>query len=92
MMAALLGRSIEGGLYHVKLSLARSTMWVQELGFLDAAAQLPLLEKDTYPAKIMSIDTVCRKLSFLAPALAFSNLALPAHLSLMPYGANSPEW
>ncbi len=33
MMAALLRRSIEGGSYHVKLSLARSAMWVQELGF-----------------------------------------------------------
>jgi crotonobetainyl-CoA:carnitine CoA-transferase CaiB-like acyl-CoA transferase len=31
MMAALLRRSIEGGSYHVKISLARSVMWVQEL-------------------------------------------------------------
>jgi crotonobetainyl-CoA:carnitine CoA-transferase CaiB-like acyl-CoA transferase len=31
MMAALLRRSIEGGSYHVKLSLAQSAMWVQEL-------------------------------------------------------------
>ena len=39
MMAALLRRSIEGGSYHVKLSLARSAMWVQELGFLDLHKQ-----------------------------------------------------
>jgi hypothetical protein len=39
MMAALLRRSIEGGSYHVKLSLTRSAMWVQELGFLDIGLQ-----------------------------------------------------
>lgn len=39
MMAALHRRAIEGGSYQVKLSLARSAMWVQELGLLDVAAQ-----------------------------------------------------
>lgn len=40
MMTALRHRSIEGGSYHVKLSLARSAMWVQELGFLETAPRL----------------------------------------------------
>ena len=39
MMAALHRRAVEGGSYQVKLSLARSAMWVQELGLLDVAAQ-----------------------------------------------------
>jgi crotonobetainyl-CoA:carnitine CoA-transferase CaiB-like acyl-CoA transferase len=39
VMAALLRRSIEGRSYHVKISLSRSIMWVQELGFLDTATQ-----------------------------------------------------
>ena len=34
MMVALLRRSIEGGSYHVKISLARSVMWVQRWDFL----------------------------------------------------------
>ena len=77
MMAALLRRSIEGGSYHVKLSLTRSAMWVQDLGFLETATQKSLPERDTYPAKRSSIDSVYGKVSFLAPALAFSNLTLP---------------
>ena len=64
MMAALLHRSIEGGSYHVKISLARSVMWVQELGILETAAQTSLPEKDTYPAKMISIGSVYGKLSF----------------------------
>jgi crotonobetainyl-CoA:carnitine CoA-transferase CaiB-like acyl-CoA transferase len=95
MMAALLRRSIEGGSYHVKLSLARSEMWVQELGFLETAAQASLPEKDIYPARMISVDSAYGKLSFVAPPLTFSNLALPAEsnlLSLLPYGAYTPEW
>ena len=95
MMAALLRRSIEGGSYHVKLSLARSVMWVQELGFLETTGQASLPEKDNYPAKMTSIDSVYGKLSFLAPPLSFSNLSLPDEsslLSLLPYGADAPEW
>ena len=41
----------------MKLSLARSAMWVQELGLLDVAAQAHLPETDSYPAKTVSIDT-----------------------------------
>lgn len=95
MMAALLRRSIEGGSYHVKVSLARSIMWVQELGFLETAAQASLPEKDIYPAKMVSVDSAYGKLSFLAPPLSFTNLALPDEsslLSLLPYGAYAPEW
>ena len=92
MMAALLRRSIEGGSYHVKVSLARSEMWVQKLGLLETTEQASVPEKDNYPAKLTSIDSVYGKISFLAPPLAFSNLALPHELSLSPYGADAPEW
>lgn len=92
MMAALLRRSIEGGSYHVKISLARSEMWVQELGFLDTAAQTSISANDTYPVKMTSIDSVYGKLSFPTPPLVFSNLVLPNDVNLMPYGADVPEW
>lgn len=91
MMAALLRRATEGGSYHVRLSLTRSAMWVQELGFLDTAAQQHLPEKDTYPAELMTIDSVYGKVSYLRPPLKFSNLQLPPSTMLMPYGADAPE-
>jgi crotonobetainyl-CoA:carnitine CoA-transferase CaiB-like acyl-CoA transferase len=92
MMAALLRRSIEGGSYHVKISLARSVMWVQELGFLDTATQASIPEKDIYPVKMTSIDSVYGKITFPAQPLVFSNLALPYESTLTPYGADAPEW
>jgi crotonobetainyl-CoA:carnitine CoA-transferase CaiB-like acyl-CoA transferase len=92
IMAALLRRSIEGGSYHVKISLARSEMWVQELGFLDTAAQTSVPTNDIYPVKMTSIDSVYGKLSFPAPPLVFSNLALSNDASLVPYGADEPQW
>jgi hypothetical protein len=92
MMAALLRRSIEGGSYHVKISLARSVMWVQEMGYLDTVAQASLPEKDIYPVKMTSIDSVYGKITFLAQPLVFSNLALPDESTLTPYGADEPEW
>ena len=92
MMAALLRRSTEGGSYHVKLSLTRSAMWVQELGFLDTTRQASLPERDSYPPKMTSVDSIYGKISFLAPPIAFNNLILPTASRLSPYGADAPEW
>jgi crotonobetainyl-CoA:carnitine CoA-transferase CaiB-like acyl-CoA transferase len=91
MMAALHRRAIEGGSYQVKLSLARSAMWVQELGLLDAAqAEVP--ETDSYPAETVSIDTAYGAVTSLAPPLTFTNLTLPATDRLVPYGADPASW
>jgi crotonobetainyl-CoA:carnitine CoA-transferase CaiB-like acyl-CoA transferase len=92
MMAALRRRAVEGGSYQVKLSLARSAMWVQELGLLDAAAQAEVPETDSYPAETVSIDTAYGAVTSLAPPLTFTNLTLPATDRLVPYGADPPSW
>jgi hypothetical protein len=76
----------------VKPSLARSAMWVQELGFLETAAQVFVPERDNYPANMTSVDSTHGKVSFLAQPLAFSNLSLPDASKLVPYGADAPEW
>jgi len=92
MMAALLRRATEGGSYHVKLSLARSAMWVQELGFLDIAHQGHLPETDNYPANRVTFDSVYGMISNLKPPLTFSNMTLPEVTTLHPYGSGDPVW
>jgi crotonobetainyl-CoA:carnitine CoA-transferase CaiB-like acyl-CoA transferase len=92
MMAALLKRATEGGSYHVKLSLARSAMWVQELGFLDPSLQDALPATDNYQANLATFDSVYGKISNLKSPLVFSNLTLPENNLLLPYGSGSPEW
>jgi hypothetical protein len=78
------------GMAQLLIGIAGAAM--QELGFLETAAEASLPEKDSYPAKMTSIDSVYGKLSFLAPPLAFSNLDLPYESGLTPYGADAPEW
>ena len=58
MMAALLRRSIERGSYNVKISLTRSAMWVQELGFLPQGQQADVPTKDEHPSNLSTLDSV----------------------------------
>jgi len=92
MMTALLRRATEGGSYHVKLSLARSAMWVQELGLSETVQQRHLPEHDVYPARLTRLETVYGEVANLRPPLSFSNLELPVVTSIEPYGASAPEW
>ncbi len=92
MMAALLRRAAEGGSYHVKLSLARSAMWVQELGLLDRSAQTGLPATDVYPVSRTTVASVYGQISYLSPPLRFSDLSLPPVDTIEPYGASLPDW
>jgi len=92
MMAALLKRAEEGGSYHVKLSLARSAMWVQALGYLDTTRQAGIPSKDIYPAKLAHVRSVYGELSYLQAPLTFTNLTLPQVHLIEPYGASPASW
>jgi len=91
-MAALLRRSIEGGSYRVDVSLARSAMWVQELGLLNTELQDRLAATDTYPFTTSQISTVYGPITHLAPPVRFSELVLPEITQLTPYGSDAARW
>ncbi|GAA0354501.1 CoA transferase [Streptomyces blastmyceticus] len=92
MMAALLRRSVEGGSYHVRLSLTRSAMWVQELGLIDEQLLAGAPEKDTHPPRTVTFDTAYGAVTNLAPPLTFSDMSLPRVERLVPYGADPAAW
>ena len=92
MMAALLRRATEGGSYHVKVSLARSAMWVQELGVLDRAAVEDLPKRDIYPHRSTTSVTSFGSVETLASPIRFSVLRLPHNERLVPFGADPPRW
>ena len=94
VMAALLRRATEGGSYHVKVSLSKSAMWVQDLGYVaDELLQTSELSRvDTYPAKLMSVDTTYGEITQLAPAYTFSNMPTVNLTRLVPFGADAPEF
>lgn len=92
MMAALLRRATEGGSYHVKVSLTRSSMWVQELGVVVPDAMEGLPEKDTYPSRSVTAYTSFGSVQTLANPIRFSTLQLPHNQRLVPYGADPAQW
>ncbi|VVC75457.1 Acetyl-CoA:oxalate CoA-transferase [Aquicella siphonis] len=92
MMSALLRRAVEGGSYHVKVSLARSAMWVQELGVIDHEALGHAPEQDNYPYKLIVEDTPYGKLSHLSSAITFSDMPDIKLFPVSPFGAHEPRW
>jgi crotonobetainyl-CoA:carnitine CoA-transferase CaiB-like acyl-CoA transferase len=93
-MLALIRRAREGGSYHVKLSLARTSMWVQSLGLeneIDPKVQgrhfsdnlNPLLEKR---------NSVYGVLEQLPPVAQFSRTKAYWSLPPVPIGADEPVW
>jgi crotonobetainyl-CoA:carnitine CoA-transferase CaiB-like acyl-CoA transferase len=92
MMAALLRRATEGGSYHLKVSLTRTSMWVQELGMLGAEEIEGLPHKDTHPYQTAVADTAFGSVRTLANPIRFSTLRLPHNQRLVPYGADPAQW
>ena len=91
-MAALYLRARNGGSYHVKVSLARTAMWVQNLGYVPAADYESMPDKDEYPVNLHSFATTCGKVTELAPAVTFSNMPRKDLSMLQPFGADAAEW
>jgi hypothetical protein len=92
-LGALIRRAREGGSYHVKVSLTRSSMWVQDLGQLPPArwpeTPPPLRAR---PEHLMAMDSSFGRLVFPAPITQYS--LTPAYWSRPPepYGASLPSW
>jgi crotonobetainyl-CoA:carnitine CoA-transferase CaiB-like acyl-CoA transferase len=92
IIAALRRRATEGGSYHVRVSLARSAMWVQDLGYVPvhAGAEAPATEER--PARLSQTVTAYGSIRHLSPALSFTDMPLTHDLRLVPYGADPPQW
>lgn len=87
VLAALRRRAADGGSYRVSLALARTCMWVQDMGLVGAGAPAAPLEPD-----VLQMDSPFGKLDYLAPITRFSST--PAFWSDPPLllGASLPRW
>lgn len=92
MMSALLKRAIHGGSYHVKVSLARSAMWVQELGYIATKELMNIPDHDNYPVNLVSEESPYGILTRLAPAIKFSNMPVVPVKPVVPFGSQNPSW
>src|SRR5690606_37861061 len=92
-MLALIRRAREGGSYHVKVSLTRTSMWVHSLGLLAreparagqhfAQTLTPLLERRTSAFGV---------LEQFPPVAQFSETPPYWALPPAPTGSSNPEW
>lgn len=92
MMAALLKRATTGGSYHVRISLARGAMWVQDLGYVAPDLYNLAPKEDKYPVQLETNSTVYGPVTYLAPAVKFSNMPRATLRPVVPYGADMPNW
>lgn len=90
VLSALIRRAREGGSYHVKLSLARTGMWVQDLGLLEPAA----LEgaPSIRPPRLLTMPTAYGQLEYLMPATRFSETPAYWDKPTVPPGTSLAQW
>jgi hypothetical protein len=88
-MGALYRRSVEGGSYHVRVSLARTSMWVQSHAMVDATRATDVGD----PGQFMTVtETPFGRLWHCRAPVRLSDS--PTHWLLPPYplGAHPPQW
>ena len=93
VLAALARRAQEGGSYHVKTSLTRTSMWIQEQGALSQELwpqeEIPFVERAN---DFHDVDSVYGKLRVAKPLAEFSQTPAFWELPPQPFGASSPTW
>lgn len=90
-MVGLLRRATEGGSWHVRVSLARTGHWIQNLGRIDAMDH-PDLKVETIGDLIQVSDTPFGRISHVAPAARLSDTAPYWALPSVPLGTHPAEW
>ena len=90
VLAALERRATEGGSWHVKVSLARTGMWVQDLGLRTPGPDTVHIDQLT--PRLVSHDSPFGIIERMDPVARLS--ATPAHWTLppAPLGAHMPVW
>lgn len=92
-MAALLRRAREGGSYHVKVSLTRTSMWMQEIGRLPEAEwpERPI-PMEARPSDLMHLQSPFGMITIPAPITQYN--ATPGYFERPPepFGASLPGW
>ena len=91
-MVALLRRAQFGGSYWVRVSLARTAMWVRSLG-VAAALPEPVALADTELASMRrQIDTAWGPLEHLQPAVSVDGVAVEWQSPPVPLGTHPPAF
>lgn len=92
VMVALKRRSIEGGSYHIRLSLAQTAHWFKSLGCVKQFANCKNPLREDVNDYLEQIATPFGRVEHLKPVLQLSKTSPKAFLPAVPLGYNQPEW
>ncbi|GGC50023.1 CoA transferase [Chelatococcus reniformis] len=90
-LAALIRRAREGGSYSVRVSLARSSMWMQDLGLLPGG-QVRQAPERAAPPDLISTATPFGRMQHVGPVTAYSDTRAYWELPVAPVGAHPLAW
>ena len=93
-LAALARRAREGGSWHVRVSLARTGMWIRRRRFAEGNGLSPVagFRPDEIAAWSETTATPYGRVTHLAPALRMSETAPRWDLPTVPLGTHPPRW
>lgn len=93
VLGALMRRTREGGSYHVKTSLTRASMWVQELGKLpESLRPKQVLSPQPRPSDMVDIQSPCGIIRLPGPIVQLSETQGYWVRGPEPPGASLAEW
>ena len=88
-LAALIRRARDGGSYHVRISLAQTCMWVQDLGLQTRQSIKPT---ENMKPRLLTMDSPFGELQYLAPVAQYSETPAYWDKPPVPLGASRSEW
>lgn len=89
-LAGLLRRADEGGSWHVRVSLAQTCTWVQDLG-LRSAHEVAQSAR-SHPPRVSEMDSPFGTLRYLEPAARYDITPARWERPPQPLGASPAEW
>ena len=92
VMVALLRRAQYGGSFWVRVSLARTAMWLRGLGLAEHLPDVTPLGDAELDAMRVRIDTAWGPLEHLRAPVALSNVAVGWRSPPVPLGTHAPEF
>lgn len=92
VLRALERRAREGGSWQVRVSLARTAMWIQSLPRVAADAEPSGIDLSVVQQHQIEMDTAWGRLVRLGPLLRMSETPPHWHLPPVPLGHHPPSW
>ncbi len=92
IIAALIRRATEGGSWHVKVSLARTGLWLRSLGCVAEGFRCPDPGAEEIADRLEEVASGFGPLTVVRPAAEFSAIQLPPMRPAMPLGSHPPRF